>query len=42
MLAKFTHPNILGIVDHSIVQSRTVVGAKEVLMLLPFHKVSLL
>jgi len=38
ILEKFSHANILHIVDHAIVQSRTVVGAKEVLMLLPFHK----
>jgi len=38
MLQKFSHPNILSIVDHAVVQSRTVIGAKEVLMLLPFYK----
>lgn len=39
ILEKFSHPNILSIVDHAIVDSKTVVGAKEVLMLLPYHKV---
>jgi serine/threonine kinase 16 len=38
ILSKFTHPNILRIVDHDIVVSSTVPGAQEVLMLLPFHK----
>eukprot|EP00026_Physarum_polycephalum_P014019 Phypoly_transcript_14485.p1 GENE.Phypoly_transcript_14485~~Phypoly_transcript_14485.p1 ORF type:complete len:317 (+),score=13.26 Phypoly_transcript_14485:46-951(+) len=38
ILSKFTHPNILHIIDHELVPSHTVHGAKEFLMLLPYHK----
>jgi len=38
ILERYKHANILGIVDHAIVPSRTIQGAQEVLMLLPFYK----
>lgn len=38
MLSRFTHPNILRVLDHALVPSKTVPGAQEYLMLLPYHK----